>query len=47
MALKIITGIEAYMMRLPMPDLARWPSWIRKDPRSCFDESAGITKDSP
>src|SRR5438270_13485449 len=44
MAAKMTTGREAYITRLPMPDLLRWPSWMRREPRSGFDESTGISK---
>src|SRR6266403_4895209 len=38
MPAKMRTGIAAYMTRRPMPELLRWPSPMRNEPRSGFAE---------
>src|SRR6266566_5591377 len=36
------TGMAAKMTRLPVPVLLRWPSWMRRDPRSGFAETCEL-----
>src|SRR5260370_116865 len=40
-------GRETKIIRLPIFDWLRWPSWIRSDPRSGFAEICGLAISGP
>src|SRR6202171_5142755 len=47
MPAKMRTGIAAYMTRRPMPELLRWPSPMRNEPRSGLGEFIGVAISAP